>query len=114
ATSPALWPPMPSASSASPALASQAIWSSLCSRAQPTSVRPLICSVGTLFTSKILGYLLLATAQGIDQVMATLHALVDVLVQRTVDDSADAGRQIGAQHAHIDMLLVGNLVHQAG
>jgi hypothetical protein len=40
ATSPAAWPPIPSATMKSPSLTSEAKASSLCLRLRPTSVRP--------------------------------------------------------------------------
>src|SRR5580658_258227 len=124
ATSPALYPPMPSASTTRPWRTSVDTESSLCERTMPGSE--------TLATSRRVERSIMALERYIHVDAAALrflpHAgleigghfgaglvtLLDILRQRLVDDVGQAGRQRRVQRAHVFVLLIGDLVHELG
>src|SRR5688572_21345516 len=108
ATSPALYPPMPSASTTSPFAASAAIESSLCERTMPGSVQ-LAISRTCVRSMPFLDFDVHAAGgrggrrrgpckRGLEragELLAGLEALVRILAQRTVEEGDEALGEIG-------------------
>src|SRR5688500_9676651 len=94
ATSPALYPPMPSASTTRPLAASAAIESSLCERTMPGSVQVAISRawVRSVLASELnvdagaAGLHRDGGAQRAAELLAGLEALVGILAERAVEE----------------------------
>src|SRR4051812_20510768 len=126
ATSPALYPPMPSASTTSPFAASAATESSLCERTMPGSVALAMSKV--CFRSIRAGRSELDVdraagggrrggagergAQRAGELLAALEALRRVLRQRRLDEGGEALRDGRVHAADVGRRLVGDLEHE--
>src|SRR5262245_3308659 len=128
ATSPALYPPIPSASTASPNVASAAMLSSLCDRTIPGWVA--VATSSTALRSVIIPsrsrrrrrprsrplprrrQLPQALTQRLRHLLAVLVTLVRFLGKSLVHDDPEQLRQRGIVRANVRGLLVGNLVHE--
>src|SRR5258708_3903732 len=137
ATSPALYPPMPSASTTSPFAASAATESSLCDRTMPGSLELLI---STTWVRSILGWMAVSElknsskldvdcaagrrrrrrsgcpaerrAQRARELLPGLEALVRILRHRTIQERHHRGRNGRINRENIRGVLVGDLEHQ--
>src|SRR5271166_2058438 len=130
ATSPALYPPMPSASTNRPISASEPIISSLCSRTLPVSVSATLDILPRRLTSSrpdgwFRSFPALASWHPAWYTYATIfecggHLRAGVesrlggLGQRSIDHGFDAGRQVGSISAQGWMRCFGDLLHQSG
>src|SRR5258708_37888890 len=137
ATSPALYPPMPSASTTSPLAASAATESSLCDRTMPGSVELVISRT---WVRSILGWMTVSElknsskldvdraarrrrgrrrgraaerrAQRDGELLAGLEALVRVFRHRTIQERHHRGRNGRIDRENARRVLGGDLEHQ--
>src|SRR5688572_11898327 len=122
ATSPALYPPMPSASTTSPFAASAAIESSLCERTMPGSVQLAISRVCVRSMPSLDFDVHAAGSRGgrrggprerglqrAGELFAGLEALVRILAQCPIEEGDEALGKIGSEAADVGGRLVRDL-----